>query len=215
MGSITDWISAICAAVAVVAAFITVWWPWHTRKAPKLTYERAYPYGTLTPDEVGQLVVSTELRRPMTWFLISNNGDGPAHDIRLEPLDDFDVSVFNRGEPVKGRTITLSNSHPILRPGESCTIMLLPNRATPIQGPRLRLLWSEEPTRLHRSQKEQTDAMPCRLEPKAPLPRIEQQLALAQLRATARQTPYSLREYVDLLGLDPNELGLHDANEHA
>ncbi len=216
MGSITDWISAICAAVAVVAAFVTVWWPWHARKTSKLTYEkRTYPYPNLTPEQIGQLVVATQLRRPMVWFLIRNNGDGTAHDIQLKPLDDFEARFFEQHESPDGGTITLSDSQPILRPGESCTIMLLPNRKTSRQKPKLRLLWSEEPTRLRQSQKDRTDALQCQLEPKAPLPRTEQQLALAQLRASARQTPYSLREYVDLLGLDPNELGLHDANGHA
>ena len=79
------WISTGSAVVSALMAGVTVLWPWHTRMAPDLQYER--DMFSVTRESMSELLVVCELQRPRLLVRWRNDGDGTAYAVKIEGLD--------------------------------------------------------------------------------------------------------------------------------
>lgn len=205
MGSITDWISAICAAVAVVAAFITVWWPWHTRRSPNIEC-RVEPF-VLDSGTLGDLLIATRLRKPELAVNVRNTGDGTAHALRTYGGEKNECVFFRPKEEGK---FVFSSELISLKPDEHILVIILPLTEQSVPNPAVHLEWKEEPTRLKRSLVRKLVPVHKTLEAKHPLGHQERILALGSLTKQARAFGRSVTDQARMYGLHLEDLDPYD-----
>lgn len=209
MGSITDWISAVCAVVAVVAAFITVWWPWHTRLSPNLEC-REEPF-VLDRDTMGDLLIATRLRSPQLAINVLNTGDGTAHALKTYGGEKNECIFFRTQE--EGEFVFLSELTS-LKPDEHIMIIVLPLTGQDVQEPVVNLEWKEEPTRLKRSLARKQVAVHKTLKAKRPLDHQERVLAFHSLQKQAEEFGKTVQAQAHMYGLPLEDIDPYDPAPH-
>ncbi|WP_125968280.1 hypothetical protein [Bifidobacterium samirii] len=202
MIDVSAWVSAGAAVVSTLMAGVTVWWPWHTRAAPDLRFERdAMP---VDRDAMASLIVSCGLRRPMLVVRWRNEGDGTAYAVTVEGVDgSCDVCLFDGS----GGDVRIVDSVGRLESGESFEAIILPTSTADVDRPAVRLDWKESPTRLKRGRRSTRVALPYRLPGRRPLLHQERMLARLHLERTALEYGYSYERFVSgVLGFDLDDL---------
>lgn len=192
---VAAWAGAI---TALVAAFITVWWPWHTRLSAQIEYEAGVVVPIPESDRFAQLTVQSGLQRARTFIRVRNDGDGSAYALALES----DGRVTVRFLEIADR-MSWSERLPMLGPGREVIIVVLPMNEDRVAEPDIALRWKESPIRLRRSRKR----MPLRLHDgvpgKRPLEFPERAAVRAYLHRRAVEHGVEARTFVeDVLGLD-------------
>ena len=205
MGSITDWISSVCAAVSLVAAFITVWWPWHTRRSPNLEC-RAEP-SVLDRETLGDLLIATRLRPPELFVNVRNTGDGIAHSLKVEGGDENECIFFR---PKEEGSFVFSSELTSLKPDEQIMIIVLPLTEHDLPNPDIHLEWKAEPTRLKRSLEQKQVAAGKTLKAKRPLEHQERILARHSLHKQASAFGKSIEDQARMYKLPLADLDILD-----
>lgn len=199
------WISAGAAVVSVFMAGVTVWWPWHTRTAPDLQYERdAF---SVTRESMAQLLVACRLQRPTLLVRWRNDGDGTAYAVRVTGADascEVRIVVPNENAPAG---FDFVDSIGRLDSGKSFEAIILPTSTADVRRPVVRLDWKESPTRLKRGRRSTRVALPYPLQGRRPLTRQERILSLHAVQGMAADYGYPYERFVSqVLGFDPADL---------
>lgn len=107
MGSITDWISVV-SATTVVAAFITICWPWHRRRSSNLKYR--VELSVLDGDTLRDLLIAALLRKPQLPLTSATPRDGIAHALRTYGGEKSEC-IFFRPHKKKEDSYSSANPH--------------------------------------------------------------------------------------------------------
>lgn len=203
-------LSAVFAGVSTVAAFLTVWWPWHTRGKASISHRDVVP--KKFPEWLPHLILPCNLRRPYLLVQWRNDGDGVAHAIQITG-EDCDVVLMVDGEQYR-YGFNVVKDIPLLNPGETFISILLPRDETDLGHVDVTLEYLEEPIRLKRSHVSTRISLPYRLPGLRPLDSRERHAAWEDLRDVSERMGYGSTdaevihfvrqvcpEYLDRLGL--------------
>lgn len=212
--------SAIFAGISAVAAFVTIWWPWHTRGRASIKHRDKLPKNF--PEMLPHLILPCGCRRPSLFVQWRNDGDATAHAVRVSS-DVCDVILMVEGEQYRHGFDIISDVA-LLKPGEKFTSILLPRVETDREHVDVTLEYLEEPTRLKKSLVSTPISLPYRLRGLRPLGDPEKHAAWGDLRDASEQMGYGSTsvevlyfvqrvcpEYLDRLGL-PDFDGSHQPN---
>lgn len=206
------WISTGSAVVSALMAGVTVLWPWHTRMAPDLQYER--DMFSVTRESMSELLVVCELQRPRLLVRWRNDGDGTAYAVKIEGLDDtcsVRLALADESKPSGFDFVDIIGK---LEPGESFKALILPTSTADVGRPAVRLDWKESPTRLKRGHRSRRVELPYPLQGKRPLTYQERILARHAIEQTAGEYGYPFDQFVSqMLGLDPDDLNPWSASD--
>lgn len=200
MDNVASWISAACAAISVVFTFVTVWWPWHTRRAANLECEQEV--SVLRREEVGDLLIATRLRMPDMFLRVQNIGDGIAHSLHVYGGPNNECVFFRSRDDGK---FLYSSRLTSLKPDEKITIIILPTTRKET-CPLIKLEWKEEPTRLKLSQVSKSVDIHKTLTPKRPLTHQERVVAYHSMENQATEFATSVEVLTERYGLNFNDL---------
>lgn len=170
IGPLSAWVAA---GFSVACAILGIWWPWHTRLESDLVDEQSWPVGRFTKQMFGHLLLSCNLARPFCFMRICNEGELPAHQLRVVCGSDEYTAKLLVFDPEDFRGFDLPKRVGLLRPGQSLYIMFLPTTGHVVDQPQCHLEWKEEPLRLAGSRRTRPIRYPGRLEAKRPLYREE------------------------------------------
>jgi|GEM_PF-4891218 len=205
-------LSAVFAGVSTVAAFFTIWWPWHTRGKASISHRAIVP--KKFPEWLPHLILPCNLRRPNLLVQWRNDGDGTAHAVKVSSKE-CDVVLIIDGEQYR-HGFDVVKDIPLLNPGDTFISILLPKHETGLARVNATLEYLEEPTRLKRSHVSTTILLPYRLRGLRPLADPEKHAAWEDLQDASERMGYGSTdievlnfvqrvcpEYLDRLGLPP------------
>lgn len=187
MIDVSAWISAGAAVISVAMAGVTIWWPWHTRSLPSFTQRRI----TLrhADERLVPLIVACGFRRPFLFVEWRNDGDGPAHAVKVTSDSACDIRLMVEG-PQFEHGYDLVDDVALLNPGESFVAIILPTSGTDLESVDAVLEYREEPTRLDRFLVSTRFPLPYRLPALRPLDIRERRAAWEYLRETCERLGY-------------------------
>lgn len=131
MIDVSAWISAGAAVISVAMTGVTIWWPWHTRSLPSFTQRRI----TLrhADERLVPLIVACGFRRPFLFAEWRNDGDGPAHAVKVTSDSACDIRLMVEG-PQFEHGYDLVDDVALLNPGESFVAIILPTSGTDLES---------------------------------------------------------------------------------
>ena len=131
MIDVSAWISAGAAVISVAMTGVTIWWPWHTRSLPSFTQRRI----TLrnADERLVPLIVACGFRRPFLFVEWRNDGDGPAHAVKVTSDSACDIRLMVEG-PQFEHGYDLVDDVALLNPGESFVAIILPTSGTDLES---------------------------------------------------------------------------------
>ena len=207
-----SWVSAICAIIACLAAFLTVWWPWHTRPAPDLQFERSA--FSVERETMAHLIMSCNLQRPRLIVRWRNDGDGTAYAVAVEGTSD--TCEIRMISPNTNSKIGFDFVERVgrLESGEHFKAIILPTSKVGTHRPSVRISWKESPTRLNVGHKSKQVEMPYRLPGKHPLGYQERILVRHIVSQTAKEHGYPFETFAqEMLGLNLNDIDPMQADD--
>ena len=212
--------SAVFAGISTVAAFFTIWWPWHTRGKASIKHRDKLPRNF--PEMLPHLILPCGCRRPFLFVQWRNDGDATAHAVKVSSSI-CDVVLMVEGDQYR-HGFDVIDDVALLRPGETFTSILLPRDRTDLELVDVTLEYLEEPTRLEKSLVSTPISLSYRLRGLRPLEDHEKHAAWESLREQSERAGcgstdaqvfhYAQQvcpEYLHILGV-PSPDGSHQPN---
>lgn len=161
------------------------------------------------------LLIACDLQRPRNFVKITNTGESTAHELQIKPDSEQYETRFLLLQQEDSRGFTLEDMVPLLSPGDSVYVVLLPTTEKDVHSPRPAISWLEGPTQLRLSHKVQLHPCSGPLQGKKPLDSTERQYATAYVQKLAERDHVDYEKYVTkTLHHSVDELDSSQAPDH-
>ncbi|KUF07248.1 hypothetical protein [Leucobacter sp. G161] len=199
-----DWTATgtwIAATIAAISAFVTLWWPWYTRKQPILTAELTAL--SMSKEQISKAIIACNLQRPTRSWKIRNDGDGVAFNVEIKTPEGYEARFLKLE---KSDEITLSSREASLHPGDERVVVFYPLTTQEVVSPTLETKWAESPIRLRQNHKRKDFAVPGKLRGMSPLGAQEMTLVQHQITRAAGLFGYTYGQMLEILGYTTEDI---------